>query len=328
LVVLKIIKHSEHERQTGAGDVAQGYLTGLIAAEDRRLEVTNSFPMPKVRADDDEEALARHQEQMLRMFRHINVDYLLVGWYQSAPFGASFNETAVESMFEYQTQIEDSVVLIYDPVKTNQGLLNIRAYRLSADAMRLCYKDFSPESIKKAKISYENLFEELPVTIKNSHLVNISMCEMALAQKPGPTKHFLDLGSSGTLEKCMRQTMGHVDHLKDEVNKYIKYSANKQRYETLKENYIQKRHLENEHRRSRNEPLLPLEDESAKMPRPPQAPTMLDGLLHAADINAHVDHTLQVAAQNLSKLFIAECIIGEKAGAGKERTMSTISGQQ
>lgn len=54
---MKIIKHSEHERQTGAGDVAQGYLTGLIAAEDRRLEVTNSFPMPKVRADDDEEAL-------------------------------------------------------------------------------------------------------------------------------------------------------------------------------------------------------------------------------------------------------------------------------
>lgn len=32
-----------------------------------------------------------------------------------------------------------------DPVKTNQGLLNIRAYRLSADAMKLCYKDFTPE---------------------------------------------------------------------------------------------------------------------------------------------------------------------------------------
>lgn len=59
---------------------------------------------------------------MLRMFRHINVDYLLVGWYQSAPFGASFNETAVESMFEYQTQIEDSVVLIYGTFSTFHSL--------------------------------------------------------------------------------------------------------------------------------------------------------------------------------------------------------------
>jgi len=325
-VVLKIIKHSEHERQTGAGDVAQGYLTGLVTGEDRKLEVTNSFPMPKLRVDDDEEVLAKHQEQMLKMFRHINVDYLLVGWYQSAAFGASFNETMVESMFDYQSQIEDSIVLIYDPIKTNQGLLNIRAYRLSPEAMKLCYKDFSPESIKKARITYETLFEELPVTIKNSHLVNIMMCEMALAQKPGPAKHFLDLGSSGTLEKCMRQVMGHVDQLKEEVNKYIKYSNNRQRFETLRDNYIQKRHLENEHRRSRGETLLPVDDEPTKMPRAPQAPTMLDGLLHAADINAHVDHTLQVAAQNLSKLFIAESIITEKSTA-KERTMSTVSGQ-
>lgn len=65
---------------------------------------------------------AKHQESMLKMFRHINVDYLLLGWYQSAPFGACFNEAFVESMFDYQSLIDDSIVLVY-------GMYGIFLYR-------------------------------------------------------------------------------------------------------------------------------------------------------------------------------------------------------
>lgn len=56
--MLKIIKHAENER-TGAGDLAQGYLTGLVSPEDQRLEVTNCFPMPKLKSEDDDEALGK-----------------------------------------------------------------------------------------------------------------------------------------------------------------------------------------------------------------------------------------------------------------------------
>jgi len=314
LVVLKIIKHAENER-AGAGDLAQGYLTGLVSSEDLRLEVTNCFPMPKLKGEDDDESLAKHQESMLKMFRHINVDYLLLGWYQSAPFGACFNEAFVESMFDYQNLIDDSIVLVYDPVKTGQGLLSIKAYRLSPEAMKLCYKDFSPDSIKKAGLTYEKLFEELPIKIKNSHLVNVALCELALSKKPGPAKQALDLGSSGSLEKCLRQLMGHVETLNQETNRFNKYIVGKQRHDALKENWLQKRNIENESRRARGEPLLPVEEEVNKMFRIPNIPSMLDGMLAASEVKAHVDHTLQVAAQNLSKLFIAESVVGSERPA-------------
>uniref|UniRef100_A0A915I108 EIF3h C-terminal domain-containing protein n=1 Tax=Romanomermis culicivorax TaxID=13658 RepID=A0A915I108_ROMCU len=273
------------------------------------------------------ETCRKHQAHTLKAFRQVNIDYQLVGWYQCVPFGASFNETMVESMFDYQNDVEESVVFIYDPVKTSQGLLSIKAYRLSAEAMKICYNDFFPESVKKSKITYENLFEEVPITIKNSSLANICLTEMALLRKPGPAKQSLDLGSSGSLEKCLRETMSHVDTLKEEVNKFIKYTASKQRCEAMRESLLQKRRLENEHRRANREPLLPAEDESMKLPRMPAPPSMLDGFLHAADINAHVDHTLQVAAQNLSKLFMAESLLGSIGGqtSSKERTVSTAA---
>ena len=38
--------------------------------------------------------------------------------------------------------------------------------------------DFTPESIKQAGLSFEKMFEEVPVTIKNSHLTNSLLCEM------------------------------------------------------------------------------------------------------------------------------------------------------
>lgn len=50
---------------------------------------------------------------MLKRFRQMNIDYELVGFYESHPYGACFNKQLVEDMFEYQTSIEDSVFLIY-----------------------------------------------------------------------------------------------------------------------------------------------------------------------------------------------------------------------
>jgi len=312
LVVMKIIKHSEDDRRSGTGELAQGYITGLIAGEDHRLEVTQCFPMPKLMHDDEEEnVLVSHQEEMLKKFRTINYDYLLVGFYQSTPFGACFTEAFVESVFDYQSNEKNSVVLVYDPVKTTQGIISIRAFRLSQQAMKLCYKDFSPDSIKRSGLTYEKLFEELPVTIKNSQLVNIMLCELELQRKDPVKAPFLDLGSNGNLERSLRMVMSQMDSLNTEINRYNRYQGAKQKQDQMKENHQQKRNQENEARRQRGEHPLP-EDDLTKLFKPLQPPSMLDGLLASAEIGAHVDHALKVAAQNLGKLFMAEAMMQKK----------------
>ena len=49
-MALKIIKHCEEESDDGV-DLVQGVLLGLVV--DRKLEITNCFPIPRSSTDDD-----------------------------------------------------------------------------------------------------------------------------------------------------------------------------------------------------------------------------------------------------------------------------------
>ena len=51
--------------------------------------------------------------EMMRNLRHVNIDHLHVGWYQSTYFGSFINRLLLDSQFNYQHSIEESVVLIY-----------------------------------------------------------------------------------------------------------------------------------------------------------------------------------------------------------------------
>ena len=51
--------------------------------------------------------------EMMRNLRHVNIDHLHVGWYQSTQYGQFLNKALLDSQFNYQHSIEESVVLIY-----------------------------------------------------------------------------------------------------------------------------------------------------------------------------------------------------------------------
>lgn len=55
----------------------------------------------------------QYQMEMMRNLRHVNIDHLHVGWYQSTLFGSFISRAFVDSQFNYQHSIEESVVLIY-----------------------------------------------------------------------------------------------------------------------------------------------------------------------------------------------------------------------
>ena len=54
-----------------------------------------------------------YQLEMMKNLRHVNIDHLHVGWYQSTNFGTYINKALVDSQFNYQFSIDESIVLIY-----------------------------------------------------------------------------------------------------------------------------------------------------------------------------------------------------------------------
>nr|XP_046193323.1 eukaryotic translation initiation factor 3 subunit H-like [Oncorhynchus gorbuscha] len=165
--------------------------------------------------------------EMMRSLRHVNIDHLHVGWYQSTYYGSFVSRALLDSQFSYQHAIEESVVLIYDPIKTAQGSLSLKAYRLTPKLMEICKeKDFSAEGLKKAMIGFEHMFEEVPIVIKNSHLINVLMWELEEKCTVADKHELLNLSSSNHLEKSLQLLMDRVDDMSQDIVKYNTYSRN------------------------------------------------------------------------------------------------------
>ncbi|KRX82036.1 Eukaryotic translation initiation factor 3 subunit H [Trichinella sp. T6] len=323
LVVSKIVMHGEKERSGGAAEAACGFITGLVNCTDDEinLEVTNCFPIPKRDSDPRQEDLdIHHQHRTLKYFRTINIDYLVLGYYQTAPFGGFFTETMIQSLIDYQTHDEDSVALVYDPVRCIQGNLDIKAYRLSPRTIELCTSGFTLDVMKSTGVNYSNLLEEIPIVIKNSRLSHLMISKMALAGKPGKPSKFLNMCSSNVLEKNLKLMMINMEVLNAEVVKYNRYLFMKNRYECQKESWIHKRLAENELRRERGEPPLPVEEDFQKIFKMPLPTKVLDGLLAACEINAYANYCRQESAGDLCKLHFVQEFINK----GEELTLANM----
>jgi len=311
LVGLKIIKHCTEEG-TG-GDLVQGVLLGLVV--DNRLEVTNCFPFPRNAGADDNEDFdeVQYQMEMMRHLRHVNVDHLHVGWYQSSFHGSFITKAFLDSQFNYQHSIEESVALIYDPHQTAQGFPSFKAYRLTKAMMEL-YKesDFNVDGLKSSKFSFQNMFEEIPIYIRNSNLMNFLQCELETGSlQPGKsidtfdvTNH-LELGSTTSLQKTLRQLMTNVDDMSQEINKYTNHQRQVFKQNQAKIQYQQRRTQENQQRVQRAEDPLPEED-LLKIFKPIPAPSRLDTLLISNQVTNYCKQVGQFSSQSLGKLFMSE----------------------
>uniref|UniRef100_A0A8B9NQ89 Eukaryotic translation initiation factor 3 subunit H n=1 Tax=Apteryx owenii TaxID=8824 RepID=A0A8B9NQ89_APTOW len=304
VVVLKIIKHYQEEGQ--GNEVVQGVLLGLVV--DDRLEITNCFPFPQHTEDDADFDEVQYQMEMMRSLRHVNIDHLHVGWYQSTYYGSFVTRALLDSQFSYQHAIEESVVLIYDPIKTAQGSLSLKAYRLTPKLMEVCKeKDFSPEALKKASIAYENMFEEVPIVIKNSYLINVMLWELEKKSAVADRHELLSLASSNHLGKSLQLLMDRVDEMSQDIVKYNTYLRNVSKQQQQKHQYQQRRQQENIQRQSRGEAPLPEEDIN-KLFKPPQPPPRMESLLIAGQINTYCQNIKEFNAQNLGKLFMAQAL--------------------
>jgi len=294
LVILKIIKHC-HEEGSGSGEV-QGVLLGLVV--DKRLEITNCFAFPRNTEEDETDETVEYQCVMMRHLRNVNVDHLHVGWYQTNPYGSQISKLeTIDSQYMYQSAIEESVVLFYDPIRTARGFLALKAYRLTNTAMKLCKEgEFTADTLRSNHMSFEKFFEEIPLVIKNSHLINALVCELESETPVDCGKQLLDMGGFGLLEKTMQSHMKCIE----EVSKH----SNHLRQQTVKQQHVVK---ENAMRAQRGEPPL-TEEEVNKMIKPLAPLQRLESLLNYSQTLNYCQQSASYSTQNISKLFMAKAL--------------------
>jgi len=278
----------------------------------RLLKITNCFPFPsRVEAADDHDPAtdsgAEYQIEMMRYLRDVNVDSNTVGWYQSSYLGSFSNVSTVESQFQYQANIKKCVVVVYDPVKTVQGSLSLQAFRLTDQFMKLFQdRDFSHEVLTASGMTYAEIFEEIPIKIHNSSLINALMFELESRDVvPRPEHSRLEMSSGQLLEKNLEFLIDESEEMISEQHKLQFHYRAVQRQQQQQAKWIQQRKQENLARKRKNEEELPEQgDDNDPVWKPIAPPSQLDSLLITNQIRLYCDQTNQLAGVSLDKLFL------------------------
>jgi len=310
LVLLKIIRHCKESLPS----FVTGQLLGLDIA--RALEVTNCFPFPSRDdadfAGEDDKDGAEYQVEMMRCLRNVNVDNNTVGWYQSTHLGSYITESCLEHQFHYQENIRNCVVLIFDPMQTTVGNLHLKAFRLTDEFMALYReKQFTPNALAHAKVNSSSVFQELPIKLHNSALVQALLMELDGTEETTIQTQAASFDMTGGpfLEKHVELLVDCMDELSNESYKLQFYERNVQRQKLQQQQAIAaKRKAEGKG------PNDPVEDDMTGNPafKPIQPPSRLDALLVANQIGHYCEQVNRFSSQSLGKLYLMNNI-GDEA---------------
>jgi len=307
---LKIIKHC----RDNIPEIVTGQLLGLDVGP--TLEVTNSYPFPKLAEEEEEtepEGGAEYQLEMMRCLREVNVDNNTVGWYTSTYMSSFISEGTIDTQFNYQDKIRKSIALIYDPLKTSHGVLSLKAYRLTPQFMDIFrVGSFTKESLAKGQVSFNEIWEEIPIRIHNSGLISAFLTELEESGRVESDFEKLDLSTNPYLEKNLEALSDCLDVIAQEQQKFQIYQRNLQRQQSQRSVWLQKRRAENAQRKANGEELLPEDDPSFK---PTPEPSRLEALLTTNQISSYCTSINHFSGNSFAKLFLANQLNNSQWGS-------------
>ncbi|CAL8583858.1 hypothetical protein XPA_009473 [Xanthoria parietina] len=338
LVVMKIIKHCSQTFPL----VTTGFLVGMDAKS--TLEITNSFPFPAsepppsdtyhdsnnisqlAAAAPRSKANGLYQNEMIKKLREVNVDANNVGWYTSANLGNFVNMNMIENQFHYQKELnERTVALVHDVSRSSQGSLSLRAFRLSP-AFMLAYKEnkFTVESLQKSSFRYQDILQELPLQIHNSHLLTSFLHTLPTSNTTTPPKipnslselppthnlpsplypnlSTLTLSIDPFLSQTSDLLLEAIESHHTELNNHQFYQRSLAREQAKITAWQQKRKAENASRVLTKQTPLP-EDEWQRLFKLPTEPSRLEGMLNSRQVEQYARQVDGFAAGVTGKMF-------------------------
>lgn len=108
------------------------------------------------------------------------MDTTKVGFYLSAHMGLTFNIDTLNNLYQCYRNFKNSIFLIYDISKANFGMNPLHCYRLSEKAIETLERNTNPaidkmnlvqDKIRSQNLTIQELFEEVPIRIHRSHLL-------------------------------------------------------------------------------------------------------------------------------------------------------------
>ncbi|SNX81509.1 related to translation initiation factor eIF3 p40 subunit [Melanopsichium pennsylvanicum] len=199
LALTKIVKHCRDAHPASASGALLGMDLGGT------LEISNVFALPnpgRSSGERDEEEdrssrnATRYTSDMVRLLRDVNADANPVGLYQGCFLGAFLNSSVVDSLAAIAGLMErdgasgrgKGVLIVHDLAQSAQGSTSVKAYRLSPSFVEAHKKGkFHTQSLIDYKLTFANILIEIPVSLRNTALLDAFLSSISTPSAPGPS---------------------------------------------------------------------------------------------------------------------------------------------
>ena len=153
-------------------------------AHGQQLLITQTMPElvgSKIQMQELTEAIENESQKL--------IDSAKVGFYLSVNMGLTFNIETLTQLYKYYKEFKNSIFIIYDVSKSDYGLNPLHCFRLSEKAIEAfdMHNLLTPtnpvasagsdkitliqERIRSQNLTISELFEEIPIRVYRSHLL-------------------------------------------------------------------------------------------------------------------------------------------------------------
>lgn len=317
LVLIKIMRHCREHFPTPVN----GLLVGLD--NEQKLEVTDCFGLQNKRdlwnqlakekldsKEVDEKVLLedmRYQLKMLDQLILVNADCCNVGWYQSLQFDDLKDQSVVEGLCEHQELVRDAIVIGFDPQLAPLGLKAFRAFRVTNEVLKCRAEAERTDATAYNSLKGRDVLVEAPLLVKNSLLVQAFLTDWLCADKQLQETGEWDALEEGNQALLMHKSLDFVssclDDLQMEQEKLMKFQRESVRQLQKQKEIAERRRLENEQRRLRNEELLP---EILPTVKKGEAPSQLPTLILSNHVNRVAQKLSTAVGDNLARAVLLQ----------------------
>ncbi|CBQ67595.1 related to translation initiation factor eIF3 p40 subunit [Sporisorium reilianum SRZ2] len=338
LALTKIVKHCRDAHPASASGALLGMDLGGT------LEVSNVFALPnpgRSNSERDEEEdrssrnATRYTSDMVRLLRDVNADANPVGLYQGCFLGAFLSLSVVDGLAAIAGLMErdgasgrgKGVLIVHDLAQSAQGNTSVKAYRLSPSFVEAHKKGkFHTQSLIDHKLTFANILIEIPVSLRNTALLDAFLSSISTPSAPGPsivqpstsdllrnpptaalTPSYtsLNLALEPVLASSLESTLEIMDEHAAEAGNVGFQARQLAREKAKAEAYLARKKAENAAREAQGLAPLPIEDVN-RLFKIPAEPSRLEATLLLGQIDSSARRLAETAALGVIQLNAAK----------------------
>lgn len=303
-VLLSVIRHTSE-------NYPSLYSGSLIGFEDDNgsIDVTHAYPFPYPDQFEGGSLRSRsgnkYQQEILDALKSLGQGVEFQGWFQSTISGNFVTSLLIEALAQQQLTNKNAFILIYNMASVGKEL-ELKAVRLSENFLNT-YLDgkWKTKDLESHKLSFFNIFDEIPVTIHNQQLVNLYL---AASEETVASNEFENLNfssNSNITTQLLENLYSQIDSYNFDQTNFNYYQRQLQKEHTKVLQWKQTRKNENAERAKIGEPDLDMNEWHSHF-RLPAGPSRFNNTLQSRAIDELADDILKKCDEELVKSFAIE----------------------